>query len=58
VLAVIFFVAAERVVACAIVFSFADFGIFAAVAVLLDRLFAELEVGVFLEATMLIHWEG
>ena len=40
-------------------FSFADFEIFAAAAVPLDRVFAELEVeDVFLEATMLISWEN
>ena len=53
-LAVVFFVAEERVVACVavVMFSFADFEI---LAVALGRVFAEFEVeDFFLEATMLI----
>ena len=58
---VVFFVAEERIVAwVVVVFSFADFEIFAAAAVLLGWVFAELEVeeveDVFLEITMLFEF--
>jgi hypothetical protein len=54
-LAVVLFITEERIVACVmvVVFSFADFELFAAVP--LGWVFAELEVEeIFLEATMLI----
>lgn len=61
---VVFFLAEERIVAwvTVAVFSFADFEIFAAVAVPLGRVFAELEVeeveDVFLMTAMLFCWKN
>jgi len=55
-LAVVSFVAEEGIVdfVTVVAFSFVDFEIFAAAAVPLDRVFAELEAEDFFEATMLI----